>query len=308
MSILLSIIFLIIPSFSYSEDLDSRLNNDIQRLSNDLSDLQQFVYKNLDPSSTSQTTNKTQVTSSDKVSDIESSLKIINSRLEELEIKMSDIYSLFINQNKVTLSNVQSSDIVLEENKSTIVSENTQEKQLGKISLNEIDSNKIQEPEEKQILKTEDSEEIITSNKELTQQEEEIDIKTELIKAKNFMATLDNDQAINSLTKIISEISEDEDTIAEAYYWLGRTNFINSDYVESIKYFGIRHRDYPNIPKFKAENYFWLAKSLIQIGDNENACLVMEDIIFSNDYSEEVGIIEDSKFLQKDQNCGLIID
>ena len=62
MSILLSIIFLIIPSFSYSEDLDSRLNNDIQRLSNDLSDLQQFVYKNLDPSSTSQTTNKTQDT------------------------------------------------------------------------------------------------------------------------------------------------------------------------------------------------------------------------------------------------------
>ena len=34
----------------------------------------------------------------------------------------------------------------------------------------------------------------------------------------------------------------------------------------------------------------------------------MEDIIFSNDYSSELGIVEDSKSLQEEQSCGLIID
>ena len=122
------------------------------------------------------------------------------------------------------------------------------------------------------------------------------------------MGSLDNSRAIQSLSKIIESKSDNRNVISESYYWLGRTYFINSNFIEAIKYFGIRHRDFEDIQNFKADNYYWLAKSLVKIGDKENACLVMEDIIFSNDYSSELGIVEDSKSLQEEQSCGLIID
>jgi TolA-binding protein len=135
-----------------------------------------------------------------------------------------------------------------------------------------------------------------------------LDIEKELAAAKNFMASLDNPKAIASLLKIIQSNSDNKEIIAESYYWIGRTYFINSEFIEAIKYFGIRHRDFQNISSFKADNYYWLAKSLVKIGDKENACLVMEDIIFSDDYIDSLGIIEDSKSLQEEQSCGLIID
>ena len=143
---------------------------------------------------------------------------------------------------------------------------------------------------------------------ELNEEVIPLDIEQELIAAKNHMASLDNPRAIESLLKIIQSDSNNIEIIAESYYWLGRTFFINSEFIEAIKYFGIRHRDFENTSLFKADNYYWLAKSLVKIGDKENACLVMEDIIFSNDYADNLGIIEDSKSLQVEQGCGLIID
>ena len=63
-----------------------------------------------------------------------------------------------------------------------------------------------------------------------------------------------------------------------------------------------------NIERFKAENYFWLGKALFGIGDQENGCLIMEDIIFSDDYLNNPNIIDDAKTLQDEEECGLIIN
>ena len=70
----------------------------------------------------------------------------------------------------------------------------------------------------------------------------------------------------------------------------------------------MRHRDFPSFTKFKSENYFWLGKSLFGIGDQENGCLIMEDLIFSSSYLESTDVIESAKSLQTEKNCGLIID
>ena len=107
---------------------------------------------------------------------------------------------------------------------------------------------------------------------------------------------------------IIDSDSENKEMLSEAYYLLGRTNFIENNIIESVKYFGIRHRDFSEINRFKAENYFWLGRSLFGIGDQENGCLIMEDIIFSDEYLNSSKVIEDSKALQAEQECGLIIN
>ena len=75
-----------------------------------------------------------------------------------------------------------------------------------------------------------------------------------------------------------------------------------------MKYFGIRHRDLSNIEKFRTDNYFWLGKSLFGIGDQDNGCLIMEDLIFSNSYLDKPDTIEEAKKLQEEKDCGLIID
>ena len=291
-----------------SEETNSKLSNDIDRLSNDLQDLQSFVYNNLNPNSQENEISTTEVASSDKVSDLENALKKINFRLEELEIKISDLYSLYLNQNTVTLSTIKSSDgIIIQQYSSSIISETNETKQLGQISLNDLEGENKLPVDNAEIIEIE-NELLDEIQDEVVQEVNPLNVEQELIVAKNFMGSLDNSRAIQSLSKIIESKSDNRNVISESYYWLGRTYFINSNFIEAIKYFGIRHRDFEDIQNFKADNYYWLAKSLVKIGDKENACLVMEDIIFSNDYSSELGIVEDSKSLQEEQSCGLIID
>ena len=291
-----------------SEETNSKLSNDIDRLSNDLQDLQSFVYNNLNPNSQENEISTTEVASSDKVSDLENALKKINFRLEELEIKISDLYSLYLNQNTVTLSTIKSSDgIIVQQDSSSIISETNETKQLGQISLNDLEGENKLPVDNAEIIEIE-NELLDEIQDEVVQEVNPLNVEQELIAAKNFMGSLDNSRAIQSLSKIIESKSDNRNVISESYYWLGRTYFINSNFIEAIKYFGIRHRDFEDIQNFKADNYYWLAKSLVKIGDKENACLVMEDIIFSNDYSSELGIVEDSKSLQEEQSCGLIID
>ena len=291
-----------------SEETNSKLSNDIDRLSNDLQDLQSFVYNNLNPNSQENEISTTEVASSDKVSDLENALKKINFRLEEVEIKISDLYSLYLNQNTVTLSTIKSSDgIIIQQDSSSIISETNETKQLGQISLNDLEGENKLPVDNAEIIEIE-NELLDEIQDEVVQEVNPLNVEQELIAAKNFMGSLDNSRAIQSLSKIIESKSDNRNVISESYYWLGRTYFINSNFIEAIKYFGIRHRDFEDIQNFKADNYYWLAKSLVKIGDKENACLVMEDIIFSNDYSSELGIVEDSKSLQEEQSCGLIID
>lgn len=308
-SIILSILSI---NLLISDELNSKITNDLDRLTNDLQDLQSFVYNNLNPDNQNNNTSNTKkVVSSDKISDLEEALKNINFRLEELEIKISDLYSLYLDKNEVTLSNISNSDgIITQQDSSSIITETNDTNQLGQISLNNLEEETKSTSENENTLSVDDLTVEETQN-EIIELEPEIiplDIEKELGAAKNFMASLDNPRAIDSLLKIIQSNSDNKEIIAESYYWLGRTYFINSEFIESIKYFGIRHRDFQNISSFKADNYYWLAKSLVKIGDKENACLVMEDIIFSDDYIDSLGIIEDSKSLQEEQSCGLIID
>ena len=308
-SIILSILSI---NLLISDELNSKIKNDLDRLTNDLQDLQSFVYNNLNPDNQNNNTSNTKkVVSSDKISDLEEALKNINFRLEELEIKISDLYSLYLDKNEVTLSNISNSDgIITQQDSSSIITETNDTNQLGQISLNNLEEETKSTSENENTLSVDDLTVEETQN-EIIELEPEIiplDIEKELGAAKNFMASLDNPRAIDSLLKIIQSNSDNKEIIAESYYWLGRTYFINSEFIEAIKYFGIRHRDFQNISSFKADNYYWLAKSLVKIGDKENACLVMEDIIFSNDYTDSLGIIEDSKSLQEEQSCGLIID
>jgi len=242
---------------------------------------------------------------------------------------ISNLYSLYTSPKVNSNQKITNSDeLNIEESASQLVTEKSQNNNtIGQMSLSSLEkqalsSNQEEDKAAQELNVTNQSNEFVeevATNKEVVNEEllgeideslskPKIDIEAQYQIAKSSIASLDNQSAIDALLTIINSDSNNSEMLAESYYLLGRTYFLENNMIEAVKYFGIRHRDFSNIDTFRSENYFWLGKSLFNIGDQENGCLIMEDIIFSNQFTNKLEIIDSAKILQGDKDCGLIID
>ena len=333
---LLITIFIFISSNSFSQN-HNKIETDLERVKKDIIDLQKFVYQNKSDTVSS--------SNNQDLSKINSQIELLLEKFISIEKQMIDmkdditnLYQLYtspqFDQNKKITS---SNNLNIEESSSNLVVEKSNEEPstqdlsitqtnvnktdeansvedlpkqtLGKLSISSLDDQKIinSEPSEEDLATLSELDSLI-EEREINLSKPIIDLEEQLQLAKQSLASLDNQKAIENLMLIIESGSEEQDKLAEAYYLLGRTNYIENNIIESVKFFGIRHRDFENIERFKAENYFWLGKSLFGIGDQENGCLIMEDIIFSDDYLNNPNTIDDAKTLQDEEECGLIIN
>ena len=333
---LLITIFIFISFNSFSQN-HIEIEADVERLKQDIIDLQKFVYQN-NSNAVSSANNQDFGKINSQIEILLEKFSSIEKQILDMKDDISSLYQLYTSpqfeQNKKIAS---SSDLNIEESSSNIVVEKSNEVQsieelsdiqsnfnevneaildeelpkqtLGKLSISSLDDQKIiNSPPSEEDLATLSELDSLLEEREIDLNKPKIDLEEQLQLAKQYLASLDNKKAIESLTLIIESGSEDQDKLAEAYYLLGRTNYIENNIIESVKFFGIRHRDYENIDRFKAENYFWLGKSLFGISDQENGCLIMEDIIFSDGYLNSPSIIDDAKILQNEEECGLIIN
>ena len=333
---LLITIFIFISFNSFSQN-HSEIEADVERLKQDIIDLQKFVYQN-NSNAVSSANNQDFGKINSQIEILIEKFTSIEKQILDMKDDISSLYQLYTSpqfeQNKKIAS---SSDLNIEESSSNIVVEKSNEVQsieelsdiqsnfnevneaildeelpkqtLGKLSISSLDDQKIiNSPPSEEDLATLSELDSLLEEREIDLNKPKIDLEEQLQLAKQYLASLDNQKAIENLMLIIESGSEDQDKLAEAYYLLGRTNYIENNIIESVKFFGIRHRDYENIDRFKAENYFWLGKSLFGISDQENGCLIMEDIIFSDGYLNSPSIIDDAKILQNDEECGLIIN
>ena len=325
--LLLFVFFFCFSLTSYSAN-HNQLDVEIERLKKDITDLQKFVYQ----------TEPTNSSSNEPIdlSEINKSLEAISSRLSSLELQIKDmkedisnLYSLYTSPKVNTNQKITNSDeLNIEESASQLVTEKSQNNNtIGQMSLSSLEkqalsSNQEEDKAAQELNVTNQSNEFVeevATNKEVVNEEllgeideslskPKIDIEAQYQIAKSSIASLDNQSAIDALLTIINSDSNNSEMLAESYYLLGRTYFLENNMIEAVKYFGIRHRDFSNIDTFRSENYFWLGKSLFNIGDQENGCLIMEDIIFSNQFTNKLEIIDSAKILQGDKDCGLIID
>jgi TolA-binding protein len=333
---LLITIFIFISFNSFSQN-HIEIEADVERLKQDIIDLQKFVYQN-NSNAVSSANNKDFGKINNQIEILIEKFTSIEKQILDMKDDISSLYQLYTSpqfeQNKKIAS---SSELNIEESSSNIVVEKSNEVQsieelsdiqsnfnevneaildeelpkqtLGKLSISSLDDQKIiNSPPSEEDLATLSELDSLLEEREIDLNKPKIDLEEQLQLAKQYLASLDNQKAIESLTLIIESGSEDQDKLAEAYYLLGRTNYIENNIIESVKFFGIRHRDYENIDRFKADNYFWLGKSLFGISDQENGCLIMEDIIFSDGYLNSPSIIDDAKILQNEEECGLIIN
>jgi TolA-binding protein len=333
---LLITIFIFISFNSFSQN-HSEIEADVERLKQDIIDLQKFVYQN-NSNAVSSANNQDFGKINNQIEILIEKFTSIEKQILDMKDDISSLYQLYTSpqfeQNKKIAS---SSELNIEESSSNIVVEKSNEVQsiqelsdiqsnfnevneaildeelpkqtLGKLSISSLDDQKIiNSPPSEEDLATLSELDSLLEEREIDLNKPKIDLEEQLQLAKQYLASLDNQKAIESLMLIIESGSEDQDKLAEAYYLLGRTNYIENNIIESVKFFGIRHRDYENIDRFKADNYFWLGKSLFGISDQENGCLIMEDIIFSDGYLNSPSIIDDAKILQNEEECGLIIN
>ena len=321
---------------------------DLERVKKDIIDLQKFVYQNNNLDLSEQNNTSPEIENLNKLLlSLEEKIISFEDQLNDMKEDIKSLYQLYTDTETQSNGDIKleaSRDLNIEESSSNIVSEkNNNDQVLGQMSISSItddlsdsentpDTNQLAEVidndqvigelsitnlEEQKIIILEPTEEQLNTLEDLNQllEKREIDLNKPIVDvlkqmqlAKQSLASLDNQKAIESLILIVESDTEDAETLAEAYYLLGRTYFIEDQIIESVKYFGIRHRDLTEVIKFKSDNYFWLGKSLFSICDQENGCLIMEDLIFSNSYLDKPEIIESAKELQLEKDCGLIID
>ena len=336
---ILVIFFLVLFSNQSNSENHNQVSVELDRIKNDIIDLQKFVYKN--ESSLGDNSNSNAKNDLEElkilINDISKNIISLEKQISDIKDDVKNLYSLYTSSDSNEKKIISASDqLNIEESSSNIVENSEDDQLLGQISLSDLEGDEIKNIE----IPNEESDETISSLGLEKQELDEIDIKSiseantsmlndldklmeereielnkpiinveeELKNAKSSFASFDNKSAIESLMLIVNSNTDQEEYLAETYYLLGRTYFMENEIIEAVKYFGIRHRDFPTFSKFKSENYFWLGKSLFSIGDQENGCLIMEDIIFSNNYSENKDVIESAKSLQTEKNCGLIID
>ena len=333
------IFFLVLTSsFAYSEK-HNQVAVELDRIKNDIIDLQKFVYKNGSLSSNANNSNENYDLNelNKSINELFNLLNSLEKQIIDIKDDVSNLYSLYTSSNLDKKTIISTSDqFNIEESSSNIVDKSQDDQLLGQISLSKLEST---EEDVIETIEDKNDEEIIPSTQEnekleviaiepisneniailneidlLIEEREQflnrpiINIDEQLKIAKASFASFDNESAIQNLLLIINSNTDQIEQLAETYYLLGRTYFMENNIIEAIKYFGIRHRDFQDIQKFKSENYFWLGKSLFSIGDNENGCLILEDLIFSDTYLDSEVIIQSAKSLQTEKECGLIID
>ena len=336
---ILVIFFLLFFTNHAQSEKHNQVSVELDRIKNDIIDLQKFVYKNESSLNNSSDSNGNNDLDEIKIliKDISKSIISLEKQITDIKDDVSNLYSLYTSSDSDEKKIISTSNqLKIEESSSNIVVNSKDEQLLGQMSLSDLEGDEIKITDsskdefDKKIssfnLENEVLDEIeissisevnITMLNDLNQliEEREIELKKpiinveeELINAKTSFASFDNSSAIESLLLIVNSNTDQKEYLAETYYLLGRTYFMENEIIEAVKYFGIRHRDFSSFPKFKSENYFWLGKSLFSIGDQENGCLIMEDIIFSNTYIESKDVIDSAKSLQTEKDCGLIID
>lgn len=336
---LLVIFFLLFSGYSAKSENHNQVSVELDRIKNDIIDLQKFVYKNETSFSNSYDPNDKIDLDELKllIDDITKSINSLEKQISDVKDDVHNLYSLYTssdNNNKKIISTSDKLDI--EESSSNIVENSQDEQILGKISLSDLQKDELitekilkDETKEKDLLLSLEEEELdeieirtisevntsmldeldkLIEEREIELNKPKINVQEEFKNAKASFASFDNNTAIESLLLIVNSNTDQKELLAETYYLLGRAYFIENELIEAVKYFGVRHRDFSSFPKFKSENYFWLGKSLFGIGDRENGCLIMEDIIFSNTYTQSTEIIDFAKSLQTEKECGLIID
>ena len=275
---IVSILILFFSSYAYSSESELTINQQLERLQREVSDLSKEVF--LNSSSQLNDTNNDFVKNLSaidlRIYDIENDIKNLNSNLEELYFQLDDIFKKLENL-EITINNFHSVPL---SNAEVITDDALQDS-------SDVESNTISDSETQNTLGTlniskntnETTEELLSDNQDLNSNEEEEMLSPE----DQFQVAFNNirdkkwQDAKSSFKQFIVN-NPDNQLAGSAHYWLGELYILEKNYREAALIFAEGFQKFPDSIK-AAEMLFKLSQSLYKVDKTTEACKTMEKII-----------------------------
>ena len=273
---ILTVLILFFSSYSFSNESDLTVSQQLERLQREVSDLSKEVFSN-SPNQSNGTNNdfvKNLSAIDLRIYDIEKDIKNLTSNLEELYFQLDDIFNklenlevVINNFQSVPLNNVElNTDEVTEDSselKSNILSET--ENTLGTLNISKNTNDTNEE------LVSDDQE--VNSNKkaEVLSPEDQFQVAFDNIRDKKWQ------DAKTSFEEFIID-NPNNQLSGSAHYWLGELYILEKNYREAALIFAEGFQKFPDSIK-AAEMLFKLSQSLYQVEKTTEACKTMEKLI-----------------------------
>jgi tol-pal system protein YbgF len=273
---ILIVLILFFSSYSFSNESDLTISQQLERLQREVSDLSKEVFSN-SPNQSNGTNNdfvKNLSAIDVRIYDIESDIKNLTSNLEELYFQLDDIFNKLENL-ELVINNLQSVPLKSVEVSNDEISEDS----------SEVKSNTLSETENTlgtlNISKNtnDTNEEVISEDQEVNSNEKEEILSPE----DQFQVAFDNirnkkwQDAKTSFEQFISDNPQNQ-LSGSAHYWLGELYILEKNYREAALIFAEGFQKFPDSIK-AAEMLFKLSQSLYQVEKTNEACKTMEKLI-----------------------------
>ena len=258
--IYLNCFLLIFQNHSYAENLENVLQS-IERIENDIKDLQKEIYRNKKTGSENLSNNNdNNFTVFDiRIRDIENQISQLTSYVEEyvflIEELNEKINDLLILQSQNALT--QNGENLNNESQDSFT--NNEEQTLGSLSISGDNiSNNIDAEYEDNILPD-------------ASPEEQYQFAFDLLRSQQL------EKAKNALEEFI-EINDDHSLAGSAYYWIGEIMYLEQEYKEAALKFAEAYQKYPDSIKVP-DMLLRLSKSLSKIDKTEQSCITLKELI-----------------------------
>ena len=258
----------------YSNENLLTVQQQIERLQREVTDLSKLVYSN-SVNTNIENNNLSNFSAIDmRIRDIEKDINNLNSNLDDITIQIQDLIKIiknfennieFINSDIVSLKNQReipniSSNESMEESTNNLENNNNS---LGTLKIEPLDnSNNLDNEESKTILE---------KPKNILSPEDQFQLAMDSMRKKNYIEA-------NNLFKEFIDNNQSNQLSGSAYYWLGKLQILEKNFRESVITLAEGHEKFPE--SIKAPDMLYdLSQSLIRIDKINEACNIMDILI-----------------------------
>jgi tol-pal system protein YbgF len=294
---ILTALILFSSSYSFSNESDLTISQQLERLQREVSDLSKEVFSN-SPNQSNGTNNdfvKNLSAIDLRIYDIENDIKNLTSNLEELYFQLDDIFNKLENL-ELVINNLQSVPLKSVEVSNDEISEDSSEVKSNTLSetentLGTLNISKNTNDTNEEVI-SEDQEVNSNEKEEILSPEDQFQVAFENIRNKKWQ------DAKTSFEQFISDNPQNQ-LSGSAHYWLGELYILEKNYRQAALIFAEGFQKFPASIK-AAEMLFKLSQSLYQVEKTNEACKTMEKLII--DFPKNK-IIPQTKKQIVDYNC-----
>ena len=282
--------------FSYSVNSNENLltiQQQLERLQREVSDLSQTVFNNNTNSSSNNNSDLvTNLSAIDmRIYDLEKDVKNLTGNLEEIFFQLEDL-SLKLNNFQDNIFSIENNilelkNINIQKNTSTITEENMDNNENSLGSLKISSENTVSENSDS----NDQNEQDITKEVELSP-EDQFQLAFDNIRNKNWA------DAKNSFLEFIEKNPKNQ-LSGSAHYWLGELYMLEKNYMDATLIFADGYQKFPESIK-APDMLFKLSQSLYEVNKINESCKTLEKLII--DYPKNK-LIKNAKKQIKNYSC-----